>query len=119
MSESIQLFINTDTFIIVFSIFTLTIVFLEIVIGVWIGRQCYIKKMDIFFLGYSIDSGIFFNLQRAGAYGAAMLFPNTIGKKLYKDIAVSSVNRKDKWPFMLYTLLLLLTIPVFIIAALY
>ncbi len=119
MIKSIQLLINSDIFLIIFTIFTLTVFFLVIIIGLWMGRQSYIKKMDKFFLGQAIDSGIFFNLQRAGSYGAAMLFPRIIGKRLYKNVSISLIENTDKWPFMLYTSLLLLTIPVLFIATLY
>ena len=69
------------------------------------------NKKDMIFLGHSIDSGIKINLYDAGSYGTAMLFPNSYGKRVYKKVDISSIYLKDRWPYMLYTLLLIFLIP--------
>ena len=119
MSESINLFIHTDEFIIIFSIIAFINVWLMVIVSLLIGRSKYIKKMDIVFLGYSPDYGIWLNSYRAFAYGMSMLFPGSLGKRIHKNIDISIIDRKDKLPYMFYTSLFLFLIPIFLIAALY
>ncbi len=85
--------------------------FLIIIVGIWIGRNSFMKKMDMLFFGYSTDSGIRLNILDAGSYGTAMLFPKSYGKRVYKKVDISAISLKDKWPYMLYTSLLIFLIP--------
>ena len=119
MSESINLFIHTDYFIIIFSIIAFINILLVVFFCLWIGRANHIKHMDNFFLGHSPDYGIMINSYRAFSYGMSMLFPGTLGRRVHKNVDTTKIDNKDKWIYMLYASLLLFSIPVFLIAALY
>ena len=111
MIESISSFFHSDAFLIPAAFFFLIDCFLCIVVGIWIGRNSFMKKMDMLFLGHSSDSGIRLNLLDAGSYGTAMLFPKSYGKRVYKKVDISAISLKDKWPYMLYTSILISGIP--------
>ena len=119
MSESINLFVHTDKFIIIFSIIAFINILLMVFFGLWIGKANHIKDMDNFFLGHSPDYGIMLNSCRAFSYGMSMLFPGTLGRRVHKNVDTKKIDNKDKWIYMLYASLLLFSIPVFLIAALY
>ena len=111
MIESITRFFHSDTFLIPAAFFFLIDCFLIIIVGIWIARNSFMKKMDMLFLGHSTDSGIRLNILDAGSYGTAMLFPKSYGKRVYKKVNISAISLKDKWPYMLYTSLLIFLIP--------
>ena len=111
MIESITRFFHSDTFLIPAAFFFLIDCFLIIIVGIWIARNSFMKKMDMLFLGHSTDSGIRLNILDAGSYGTAMLFPKSYGKRVYKHVDISAISLKDKWLYMLYTSLLIFLIP--------
>ena len=111
MIESISSFFHSDTFLIPAAFFFLIDGFLCLVVSIWIGRNSFMKKMDMLFLGHSTDSGIRLNILDAGSYGTAMLFPKSYGKRVYKHVDISAISLRDKWPYMLYTSILLSSIP--------
>lgn len=108
-------FFHSDLYIISVSLFFFIDFSLLIIVSVWIGRNSFIKRMDMIFLGYSSDTGLRINLLDASSYGFAMIFPKSYGKRVYKNVDISKINKKDKWPYILYSSLLLSGIPVFIL----
>ena len=115
MIEPIIEFFYSNTFLVPAAFFFFIDIFLMIVAGFLISRHKFIKKMDIVFLGYSPDYGYGFNAYRAFSYGMSMLFPGTLGKKVHKNVDISKINRKDQWPYIFHTLLVLFLIPYFIV----
>ena len=111
MIDSIVEFYYSDTFALISNGFFLIDCFLIMIVGIWIGRNSFMKKMDMLFLGHSTDSGIRLNILDAGSYGTAMLFPKSYGKRVYKKVDISAISLKDKWPYMLYTSILISGMP--------
>ena len=108
-------FFHSDLYIISISLLFFIDFSLLIIVSVWIGRNSFMKKIDMIFFGYSSDSGLRINLLDSSSYGLAMIFPKSYGKRVYKNVDISKINKKDKWPYILYTSILLFGIPVFIL----
>ena len=107
MSNSIDILLHSDIFIIIFAVVGLLETFLIITVGFFISRAKFIKKMDIYFTGKEIDYGYILNSNRAFSYGMSMLFPNTLGKKVHKNIEISKIKTEDKWPYILHALIII------------
>ena len=68
---------------------------------IYVGRFNFIKKMDKHFNQPAFDLGLILNSYRAFAYGMSIVFPNSLGKKVHKNINISLIPEKDKFPFKL------------------
>ena len=119
MIDTINNIFHSDIFLMAFYGFFFIDGIFMVIFGFWIGRHSYIKKMDIIFSGYSPDYGIWLNAYRAFAYGMSMLFPGTLGKRVHKNVDISKINKKDKYPYILYALSMLVLFPYFIVFPFY
>jgi len=117
MSNFIATILHSDIFIIIFTIIALLETFLIIAIRFYIGKASFIKKMDLYFIGQAVDYGFILNSNRAFSYGMSILFPQTFGKRVHKNVDISKIQAKDKWPYILHVLIIFFTIPIFIIAS--
>jgi len=87
-----------------------------IIVSFWIGQYKNIKKMDRNFHGESYDFGIWLNAQRAFSYGMAFLFPNTLAKRTHKKTNIANINKGERIPYIIYTLLILSVFIFFILS---
>jgi len=73
-----------------------------IILIIYLGRFSYIKKMDKFFLFPPVDYGIILNAYRAFTYGISFTFPNSLGKKVHKNIDLNTIPKKSQLPFKIF-----------------
>jgi len=127
MIEVINNIIYSNLFIMSFYGLTFIIILIIVVATLFVGHPNNIKEIDPYFVNQSQsfssnqihNLGVFFNAQRAFSYGMSMLFPNSLGKRVHRNIDISKIPTRLKWPYMLHTTLILMLIPIFLFASIY
>ena len=114
MIELITNHINFKYLVFFMAICFLINVAIIIMLIIYLGRFSYIKKMDKFFLFPPVDYGIILNAYRAFTYGMSFVFPNSLGKKVHKNIDLNTIPIKAQLPFKIFIFSFVVFIPFFI-----